>query len=177
MQPDRQIVGGHRFEERQKLRRDDRLAQHVREHLKAARAEIVDRPVELAGRGVRIVERQRRHESGKPVGMTPHELGHPVVGGPRQVRGVRSGGEHLDRRRRQRQNLLVVLEAVHHAEADVQIREHRDVAHPLADVFVRRRHLHELREVTGRVDVVEDVDFQHAGVGSRDDITPAAAFL
>ena len=41
----------------------------------------------------------------------------------------------LERRRRQRQDLLVVLEPVHDAKPLVEVVEHRDAAAALADVL------------------------------------------
>ena len=57
-----------------------------------------------------------------------------------------------------REHLLVVVEPVHHAEALVQVVEHRHLAHALADVLVVADALEELE----RHHVVEDVDLAHA---------------
>jgi len=93
--------------------------------------------------------------------MARDELRHAVVGGAGEVGRAGAAREDLDRRRRQRQHLLVLLERVHHAEANVEVGQHRDVAHPLADVLVVGRDLHQPGVVGRRVDVIEDVDFPH----------------
>jgi hypothetical protein len=161
MQPDGQVEPGHALEQCQVLRAIERLAVDVREDLDAARAEIADGALGFAHRGVGVAERQRRHEAREPVRMRPNQFRHAVVGGAGQVDAVLSGGKDFDRRRRDRQDLLILLEPIHHAEALVEIDQHRDVAHPLADVLERRRHAHHQLEIRSWVDVIEDVDLSH----------------
>ena len=67
--------------------------------------------------------------------MLAHELGHGVVGDAGQLDALCRLREQLDRRRRQRQHLLIARKHVHDAEADVEIVEHRHAAAALADVL------------------------------------------
>ena len=71
----------------------------------------------------------------------------------------------LDRRRGDRQDLLVALERVHHVEAHVKVDEHRHAAHALAGVLEAGRDLVHPRDIRLGKDVSEDVDFSH---GLRD---------
>ena len=87
--------------------------------LNAFRAEVADGPVGFLERGLGIVHRQRGRESDEAIRMLAHELGHGVVGDPRQLDALGRLREQLDRRRRQRQHLLIAGEHVHDAEADV----------------------------------------------------------
>ena len=54
-----------------------------------------------------------------------------------------------------------MIEAIHDAEALVEIDQHRDAAHPLADVLELRGHVQHAVEVRPRIDVIEDVELAH----------------
>ena len=67
-------------------------------------------------------------------------------------------GDVLDRRIGQRDDLAVVAELVHLAEARVEIEQLCHAAQPLADVLELRRDLGHLLEKAVREDVAVDVD-------------------
>ena len=161
VQPHRQVERRHALDERQVFRRVERLAVDVREELNAPGAQLGDRALDLAHRRIGIAKRQRGDESRKTIRMLPHELRHPVVGEARQIDAVLPLRVDLDRRRRDRQDLLIVLEAIHDAEALVEIDQHRDAAHALADVLESRRDRQHAIEIRPRVDVIEDVELAH----------------
>ncbi|MGH6785091.1 MAG: hypothetical protein ACREBP_10780, partial [Sphingomicrobium sp.] len=73
--------------------------------------------------------------------------------------------------------MLVVVEAIHHPEALVEVDQHRDVAHPLADVLVVGRDLHHPVEVRFGVDVVEDIDLAHASFPRNSRAKPIGSFF
>jgi hypothetical protein len=161
VQPHRQIERGHAIEQRQVLRPIERLALDVGKHLDAARPEIADGALGFAHRRVGVAKRQRRDKAREPFGILPHQLRHTVVGGPRQGDAVGARRIHLDRRRRDREHLVVVVEPIHHAEPLIEIDQHRDAAHPLADVLEGRRHPHHQVEIRLGINVIEDVDLAH----------------
>jgi hypothetical protein len=133
MQPYWQIESGHGIEERQVLRSDQRLAADVREQLNAASSKMRDGAMCFVDCLFRIVQRQRSDEPGKSIGIFLHELGHPVVGPPSEIDRVIAAGEYFNRRRRDREHLLVALEAIHDAESLVQIDQH-GASNPLAGI-------------------------------------------
>jgi hypothetical protein len=67
--------------------------------------------------------------------MFLYEVRHAVVGDPGQVNGLRRRREQLDRRRRYREHLLILGEAVQHLEPDVEVVQHRHTSTALADVL------------------------------------------
>jgi hypothetical protein len=93
--------------------------------------------------------------------MLSHEVGHRVVGDPGQINGVPRRREELNRRRRQRQHLLVAGEPVHHAKTDVEVVQHRHAAAALADVLQRAGEAFDALRVAGRGNVGKDVDLAH----------------
>ena len=177
MEPDRQVVPRHRVEERHELRRGDRPAQRVREELNAPRAKLLDGTPRLSGGSLRIVEWKRSDERGKALRKAADQLRHPVIRYAGQVDRGRPVRERFDRRRRDRQDLLVPVEAVHDPEADLQVDQHRDVPHPFADVLVVGRDLHHPAEVRFGVDVVEDIDLAHASFPGNSCAMPMGDFF
>ena len=156
--PDREPVRGHALEDRPVLGRVEGLPVDVREDLHARRPEVADRPVDLAEGRLRVVHRERRHEAREAVGVPSDDLGHAVVGQPRQVGGQLRSAEGLDRGRAERQHLHVPLVAVHDPEAQVEVGQHRDRARPLLHVARGRHDLaHAVEEGLGE-DVGKDVD-------------------
>ena len=69
-----------------------------------------------------------------------------------------AGGEILDRRIRQRDDLAIVAELVHLAEALVEIEQLFDAAQPRPDIAEPRRNAVHLLEERVREDVAVDVD-------------------
>ena len=143
MQPDRQVVAGHGLEHRQEFRRGDRFAVHVREDLNAPCPELVHSAVRFPHRRVRIVERQRGDESGEALRVTRDELRHAVVRRAGELERLGGGPHDLERWRRQRQDLLVVLEPIHDAKALVEVVEHRHAAAAFPDVLEIGSDLHQ----------------------------------
>ena len=95
-----------------------------------------------------------------------HQLRHAVVGAAGLVH-VLACCVGFDRRGGDRQHLLIFgPEAIRDAESLVEVDQHGDVPHPLADVLEPGRDGHHAVEVGARVDVVEDVDLAH-GRGVR----------
>ncbi len=105
--------------------------------------------------------------------MPSDQIGEAVVADPGELDGVGRCGKRFERRRRHRQDLLVVAEIVHDPEARVEIVQALDVPDPLAHVLVRRRELHQRPEISFRKEVVEHVDFSHASGSSRPIREPA----
>jgi hypothetical protein len=90
--------------------------------------------------------------------MARGELGHGVVADAREVQPDLAGGKVLDRRIWQRDDLAVVAELVHLAEALVEIEQLLDAAQPRGDVAEPRRDaVHLLEELVGE-DVAVDID-------------------
>jgi len=135
MQPDRQIVSHHGLEQREELRRDDRLAENIGVDLNALRAEFGHGTLRFDQRSLGCVHRQRGRECDEVVGILLDQLSHAVVGDAREFDGLFGCGVELDWRRGQREHLLVLGELLHNLETDVEVVEHRDAAGPLADVF------------------------------------------
>ena len=160
-------MAGHQLEQRQELVIGRRPPVEVREHLDAARPELVEGPARLVQRRLPIVVRQRRDEAGKPIRVVRHELGHAVVGAARQVRGLGPLRVDLDGRRGDGQNLLIALVPVHDPEAHVQIDQHRNVADALADVLPVGCDLPHARDIGFGEDVREDVYFSHGPTVKR----------
>src|SRR5262249_5480730 len=101
---------------------------------------------------------ERGAEGGEARGMARGELGHGVVGDAREVEPDLAGGKVLDRRIWQRDDLAVVAEVVHLAEALVEIEQLFDAPQPRGDVAEPRRDaIHLLEELVGK-DVTVDID-------------------
>ena len=130
VQPDRQVVLGHRGEERAKLRQVERLAGDVGEDLHAARAEVADGALGFRDGRVDVGQRDCRHEGGEALGMLRAQLRHGVVADPRQRFGGLALGEVLDRRIGQADDLAIVAEFVHLAKARVEIEQLLHAAQP-----------------------------------------------
>ena len=165
MQPDRQVAFGQRLEDRKELGFVERAAAHVGEKLHAARAQLTGGPLQFAQRGLDVVHGQRRHEGGKAVGVLLDQLGHALVGQPRQLHRLRRRGVRLDGRRGQREDLAVVVpELIHHPEAAVQVVQGGQAAHPLAHVPELAGHLQHAVEEAARKDVREDIELHGASI-------------
>src|SRR5262249_3625518 len=159
VQQDRKIVLGHRLEDRRILRTVERLAGSVRVDLHSLRPYIFPGAAHLDRRFLKVVHRERSREGREAVGVTGDQLGHTVVGYLRKHRGYVRSCHHFNRRRRNRDNLLVVPELVHHLETKVEVEERRDVARALSHVLVVGRDFVELVKEASREDVIEDVYF------------------
>ena len=165
MEPDRQIELRHQFEERQRFRRRQRRSKHVGEYLHADRAQLPDRVLRFLEQAIRIVHRQRRDECREAVRVPRHELGHALVGEPRQIGGHRRRSELLERRRAQADHLRIVAEHVHDAEAFCEIDDAWDRPHAFVHVLAVGRDLEHPLVVALRKDVVEDVEFHRSRPG------------
>ena len=75
--------------------------------------------------------------------MEPDEFGHAVVRGPREVERDRGRAHGLDRRRGERKDLMVVVEAVHDAEPLAEVVQHGNRADALSHVLQGRAHFQE----------------------------------
>src|SRR5690606_32309621 len=111
-------------------------------------------------RAVHVAHRDRCDEPREAIGIPPNELRHAVVADPRKLRRILRTGNDLERRRRERQYLLVLVEHIHHAEPLVEIRHHRNVVAPLRDVDDLGDLLESLLKRL-RPDVIEDVELTH----------------
>ena len=128
VQPDRQIIFfDAALEDGVKLRLVERPAVDVGKHLYAPCAELADRVIHLVERRGNVVHRQRGDERRKQVGPFAHDFRHAVVGDARQRRRFIRPREKLNRRQRQREDLLVVIKLAHHAYARVEIPQHGNV--------------------------------------------------
>ena len=90
--------------------------------------------------------------------MPRDELGHAVVGEPRQIGGHRRRPEHLDRRRSQADHLRIVAEHIHDAKARVEIHDGWNRAYAFVHIpAVGRDFEHPFVVALGK-DVIEDVE-------------------
>jgi hypothetical protein len=105
------------------------------------------------------------------------QLGHAVVGDPRQLDRLLGRGIELDRRRRQGEHLLVFREHLDDPEPDVQVVKHRHTPASLADVLEIASDSFDAFGITGRGDVGKDVDLAHQPpavvCGTKGDSTPS----
>src|SRR6516165_6629492 len=158
VQPDRQIELRHGRENRLESFFVERPARDAGEDLDAAGAEVLHRAPRLLYRAVHVRHRECGNEGREAVGMARGELGHGVVADAREVEPDLAVGKVLDRRVRQRDDLPVVAELIHLAEALVEIEQLFDAAQPRGDVAEPRRDaIHLLEELVGK-DVTVDID-------------------
>jgi hypothetical protein len=114
------------------------------------------------------VQVQAGHERREAVRVLRAQLGHGVVADARQQRGCRPLHHVLDRRVRERDDLLVALAgAVHLAEPRVEVEQRRDRAEALGEMAEARRCLAHLGEVPLGKDVRVDVDHRHGSLHAR----------
>jgi len=109
--------------------------------------------------------------------MAGADVVHAVVRDARQLRRLRGAGHELDRRHRQREDLLVVAELLHHAEPRVQVEEHRDRG-PAPHRRLVGNDLDHLVEIGFGEDVGKDVELPHGVslcLGACGYVTGAAA--
>ena len=130
MQPDRLAEFVHGREEGFEFRSVERLAGHIAVDLGADRAEIADSALGFRYAGVRSRKRRLGNEGGKAVRILGAQFRKPVIAALRKFeRRVRiASRDDLQGRSRQRQNLRIIGELVHHAEALVEIVDRRDGA-------------------------------------------------
>src|SRR5262245_25775426 len=95
--------------------------------------------------------------------MERAQLGHGVVADARQLEPDRTRGKVLDRRVRQRDDLAVVAELVHLAEALVEIEQLFHAPQPRRDIAEPRRDAVHLLEELLRSDMTIDVDDRIVG--------------
>src|SRR5262245_48480675 len=158
VQPDRQIELRHGRENRLEGFFVERPAGHAGEDLDAAGTEVVHRAARLCDRAVNVRHRERRDEGREAVGMARGELGHGVVADAREVEPDLAVSKVLYRRVRQRDDLPVIAELVHLAEALVEIEQLFDAPQPRGDVAEPRRDaIHLLEELIGK-DVTVDIN-------------------
>ena len=173
VQPDRQIVLSHLVEQRLELRVVQRPAVDVREYLYALGPQVLDRPVGLLQRSLDVVQRQRRHETRKPIRVLCGHFRHPVVRDLRQLGAVLRPRDNLDRRKVQREHLLVVLpELVDLVETSLNVVQHRNRRYALHHVRALGAHPHHLVVVRLRQDVVENI-YLHVRLHQRGAPSPA----
>ena len=121
----------------------------------------VDGALGLHQRGVRRVHRERGRKRHEVLGVLLDQLGHAVVGDPREFDSLIRCGVDLDRWRGQGEHLLVLGELLHHAEAHVEVVQHRHAAGPLADVLETARDALDAFGIARRGYMGKDVDLPH----------------
>ena len=163
MQPDRPVELRHGLEDRLERRIVERLAGDVGEDLDAAGVQLGDGAPSLLDRSLHVGHRHRRDEGRKALGMLRAQFGHRIVADAREAQADVAGREILDRRIGQRDDLAVVAELVHLAEALVEIEQLLHAAQPRPDVAEPRRDAIHLLEELVREDVAVDVDDRVAG--------------
>ena len=146
----------------------ERAAGDVGEDLPAAGAEILHGAAAFAHGLLGIVHVDRGDEGGEAVLMFCHQLGHRIVGRFAQLGRHLLGGDVLDRRIGQRDDLAVALARdVHLAETQVEIEYRLHASQACADRAELRGSLGEgLEERIGK-DVRVDVDDLHGCILPR----------
>ena len=158
MQPDRQVVRGHRGKHRLEALLVERMARDVGEDLDAARAELSDRALGFLQRAIHIVERHRGDEGRKAPRVRGAQLRHRVVGDARELRRGLALRDLLQRRVGQRDHLRVVADLVHLGKAQIEIEQLLHAAQPRADVLQPGRDARHLPEEAIRENVRVDVE-------------------
>ena len=159
VQPDRQVVRRHGREERRELGQVERPAGDVREDLHAARAEVPDGAVRLGNRGLGVASAPPPRSRGTAPGACAHSSAMASLATRASAVGRARRSPH--RRVGKRDDLAVVAELVHLAEAGIEIEQFRDAAQPLADVLELRRDPCHLLEKAIGINVAVNVN-QHA---------------
>ena len=139
--------------------------------LDAEGAEVAERAVDLLQRGIHVVEREGGGEAHEAVRIPAHQLGHLVVGPPRELRGDLRRADLLQRRNGQDEHLGVVGVCLHPPQAGVEVGEDRvepeDALLVVAELRWADRGgqvLLQPFQVAGREDVGEGVDFPHRSI-------------
>ncbi len=164
MQPDRQIELRHGRENRLEGGFVERPAGDVGEDLDAAGAELLHRAPRLRDRALHVGHRHRGDE-GRESARDGARTSSAMASLPMRARfrPDLAGGKVLDRRVRQRDDLAVIAELVHLAEALVEIEQLFHAPQPRRDVAQPRRDaIHLLEELVGE-DVAVDVDDRLVG--------------
>jgi hypothetical protein len=94
----------------------------------------------------------------KRSGIFRDQLGQAIVSDPRKFRRLVGPRHGFHGRRGQSEELAILAEFIHHAEARIQIRDGGHVPDPLAHVFTREPGIDDLVRVTRRKKVIEKVD-------------------
>src|SRR5262249_30250020 len=118
----------------------------------------LDRAARLGHRARDVGERQRGHESWKALRMARAKFRHGIVADTREIEADLAGGEVLDRGIWERDDLAIVAERIHLAEALVEIEPLLHAAQARRDVAEPRRDAVHLLEEFFRSDVAIDVD-------------------
>ena len=103
------------------LRLIERLVVDISEKLKADGAEFVNNAVDLCQRGLSVVHRERCNKPWHAVWMFPANTCHAVIGYPSQCRAVARPRNRVRRWLRHGNDLLVIVELVHHAKPGVHV--------------------------------------------------------
>jgi len=140
---------------------------HVRVDLRADRAELAGRVLQLGHGGVGVVHRHAGAEPGETVGVGPDQLGQGLVADPRHLPGDLGRAEVLHRGRADVDELAVVAEFVHLRKAHVHVDQAGNVRHPFAQVSGVDRFLQREKTVVirARHDVAESVDLHGRSPG------------
>lgn len=163
MEQDRKIELLHALEQRQKLRRIERLAVDVGEHLDAAKPELTDRALHLAERGLDVAHGQAGTRGHKTLRVLRHELRHLVIRDPRGLDGIAWSRDAFDVRSGLGKNLHDLWVLVHHPEPRLEIGESW-IRAPVLRILgsdSRTCPCVALAEVSRSQDVREDVDDRH----------------
>ena len=137
MHPDRLAEFVHFLPERQVLRAVERLADDISVNLHAEGAEFVNRALRLAHAGVGCVERDLRDPAREMVALLGAQFGEAVIDEADQLVDLRGSlGKRFHRRLRIGEDLLIILEAVDHLLAMIEIEQRRQRTHAFAHVLV-----------------------------------------
>src|ERR671915_327299 len=134
MHPNRPVELGHAGEQRLEAGIVEWQAVHVRVDLDAEGAELPHGPVDLPERGVHVVHRQTGDEADERLRARAHQLGHLVVRQAGEVGRLGRLAQRLERRRRQADDLRVVVEGLDHAQPLVDVPERADRGGALHEV-------------------------------------------
>ena len=137
MHPDRLAEFVHFLPERQVLRAVERLADDIGINLHAEGAKFVNRALRLSHAGVGCVERDLRDPAREMVALLRAQFGEAVIDEADQLVDLRGSlGKRFHRRLRIGEDLLIILEAVDHLLAMIEIEQCRQRTHAFAHVLV-----------------------------------------
>jgi hypothetical protein len=160
MQEHRDAVAVQQVEDRCELRKVERRAGRVRVDLHARCAQVAHGALDLLHGGGGVAHRHGGEKAGEPVRVPIHELGEAVIAGARQLRRGLRTDECLDGGRAERDDLPVVGERVHQAEACVEVAERWQLHRAAEHALVRSAPLEQF-EKPRRHEVRERVDRRH----------------
>ena len=160
MQQDRPAGLGDDLVDRPELRLVERHAVDVGGDLDGVGA-VLEHALGLLGRRLRRVHRQQRRPAGELLGMFRRDLGEAVIADLRHLGRLVRAPHPLHRRQAVRQHLLVILEHVDDAQPQIDIRQGRNAAHPLADILGGGGRFQQRLVIALRKEMREGIDAAH----------------